>query len=252
MRDDGPIEAMRLTLTAEATRRFGAERAAALARDIDALAASPRAGRRGRGARGHRARVLPRRGRPPNDGALRAVRRRRGGRHSRRPALGHRTSSRRASPASTPARTRSRPGSRWTVRGPSRPRAASTPTRARVASTALSTACRWGSRTSSTRAGLKTTAGARGFADTMPARGRAVRGTSAGGRRRDPGEAPDDGVRVQRPRGDAEPLARVPDAGRLVRRARPPRWRPAWSPRRSDPRPSAPCCGPRPSAASSA
>ena len=29
---------MRLTLTAEATRRFGAERAATLARDIDALA----------------------------------------------------------------------------------------------------------------------------------------------------------------------------------------------------------------------
>ena len=37
MRDDGH-EAMRLTLTAEATRRFGAERAAALGRDIDALA----------------------------------------------------------------------------------------------------------------------------------------------------------------------------------------------------------------------
>jgi hypothetical protein len=37
MRDDGP-EAMRLMLTAEATRRFGAERAAALARDIEALA----------------------------------------------------------------------------------------------------------------------------------------------------------------------------------------------------------------------
>ncbi len=32
-------EAMRELLTAEATRRFGAERAAALARDIDALAA---------------------------------------------------------------------------------------------------------------------------------------------------------------------------------------------------------------------
>jgi hypothetical protein len=31
-------EAMRIVLTAEATRRFGAERAAALARDIDALA----------------------------------------------------------------------------------------------------------------------------------------------------------------------------------------------------------------------
>jgi len=37
MRDDGP-EAMRLMLTAEATRRFGAERAATLARDIEALA----------------------------------------------------------------------------------------------------------------------------------------------------------------------------------------------------------------------
>jgi hypothetical protein len=37
MRDEGP-EAMRLMLTAEATRRFGAERAAALARDLDALA----------------------------------------------------------------------------------------------------------------------------------------------------------------------------------------------------------------------
>jgi hypothetical protein len=37
MRDDGP-DAMRLMLTAEATRRFGAERAAALARDLDALA----------------------------------------------------------------------------------------------------------------------------------------------------------------------------------------------------------------------
>jgi hypothetical protein len=32
-------EAMRLSLTAEVTRRFGAERAAALARDIAALAA---------------------------------------------------------------------------------------------------------------------------------------------------------------------------------------------------------------------
>jgi hypothetical protein len=32
-------EAMRVLLTAEATRRFGAERAAVLARDIDALAA---------------------------------------------------------------------------------------------------------------------------------------------------------------------------------------------------------------------
>jgi type II secretory pathway component PulJ len=32
-------EAMRAVLTAEATRRFGAERAAALARDIEALAA---------------------------------------------------------------------------------------------------------------------------------------------------------------------------------------------------------------------
>ena len=32
-------EAMRVLLTAEATRRFGAERAAALGRDIDALAA---------------------------------------------------------------------------------------------------------------------------------------------------------------------------------------------------------------------
>jgi len=32
-------EAMRMLLTAEATRRFGAERAAALGRDIDALAA---------------------------------------------------------------------------------------------------------------------------------------------------------------------------------------------------------------------
>ena len=32
-------EAMRVHLTAEATRRFGAERAAALGRDIDALAA---------------------------------------------------------------------------------------------------------------------------------------------------------------------------------------------------------------------
>jgi hypothetical protein len=37
MRDDGP-EAMRLMLTAEATRRFGAERAATLSRDIEALA----------------------------------------------------------------------------------------------------------------------------------------------------------------------------------------------------------------------
>jgi hypothetical protein len=37
MRDDGP-DTMRLMLTAEATRRFGAERAAALARDLDALA----------------------------------------------------------------------------------------------------------------------------------------------------------------------------------------------------------------------
>jgi hypothetical protein len=32
-------EAMRVSLTAEATRRFGAERAAALARDIETLAA---------------------------------------------------------------------------------------------------------------------------------------------------------------------------------------------------------------------
>ena len=38
MHDDGR-ETMRAFLTAEATRRFGAERAAALARDIDALAA---------------------------------------------------------------------------------------------------------------------------------------------------------------------------------------------------------------------
>jgi hypothetical protein len=37
MRDDGH-EAMRVMLTAEATRRFGAERAAALACDLDALA----------------------------------------------------------------------------------------------------------------------------------------------------------------------------------------------------------------------
>jgi hypothetical protein len=37
MRDDGP-EAIGLMLTAEATRRFGAERAAALAREIEALA----------------------------------------------------------------------------------------------------------------------------------------------------------------------------------------------------------------------
>jgi hypothetical protein len=36
--DERERDAMRAFLTAEATRRFGAERAAALARDIDALA----------------------------------------------------------------------------------------------------------------------------------------------------------------------------------------------------------------------